>query len=92
VPVAGEGIRIASGSVITAAKAWDYRHLPARPPRQGVAHYRDIPHAGGALVEHIGLEQRIQSNSDQPIDLYVYDANGNLLGSSVSTVDNGNIV
>ncbi len=79
---------LAGGAVIDAQRGWDYRSIVSDATRAGVNHYRITTSAAGALIATVAWEKGFGAGGINRLELYVYDSNGNLLGSSISAVDN----
>jgi len=79
---------LASGRVSDVARGWDYSAITSDAKREGVSHYRIMTRATGALITTLVWNKRYGADALNRLGLYVYDAGGDLLASSVSTVDN----
>jgi hypothetical protein len=77
-----------SGTAITASRGWDLRAITNSGAHAGISHYRVTTSASGALIATVTWQKQIHTAAINNLFLYAYDSSGNLLGSSVSTVDN----
>jgi hypothetical protein len=79
---------LTSGATINATRGWDFRGIASGAVEEGVSHYRITTSGTGALITTLVWNKPYRAKAINQMALYVYDGSGNLLGSSVSTVDN----
>ncbi len=79
---------LASGTSILADRGWDLRGITNSAAAAGVSHYRITTGSSGALIATVVWNKGYGAHAINNLFLYAYDSGGNLLGSSISTVDN----
>lgn len=79
---------LTGGAAGNAERGWDYRSIKSGGSELGVNHYRVATSGSGALVCTLVWNKGYRESRINRLALYIYDAAGNELASSVSTVDN----
>jgi hypothetical protein len=79
---------LVSGTTINAGRGWDLRGIANANGASGISHYRVSTGSSGALIATVVWDRQYGEAAINNLFLYVYDSGGNLLGSSISTVDN----
>jgi hypothetical protein len=79
---------LTSGTVTNAASGWDYRGIASSATEEGVSHYRIVTTGTGALITTLAWNKGYRRTAINRLDLFVYDAAGDLLAQSISAVDN----
>jgi hypothetical protein len=77
-----------TGTAIAASRGWDLRGITNSGTDAGISHYRITTGATGALIATLVWDRPYRERSINNLFLYAYDSSGNLLASSISTVDN----
>jgi hypothetical protein len=79
---------LTSGTFIAAESGWDYRGIDSAVANAGANHYRIMASGSGALIATLDWNKGNGASAINRLELYVYNANGELLSSSISAVDN----
>jgi hypothetical protein len=79
---------LTSGTTLDVQRGWDYRSIISGARLDGVNHYRIMASGTGDLITTLVWNKGYGEKQINQLQLYVYDGSGDLLGSSVSTVDN----
>jgi len=87
-PAANGHPPLTGGLAVNVAKGWDYRPIKNTVTEEAVNHYRITTGGNGALVSTLVWNKGYGQSRINRLALFLYNAGGELLASSTSTVDN----